>query len=226
VFQNNGNNTPITKSFLIPAALSLILLTAFGCGDLNTVVTPQDQGVVLGEVKSNPAVLAAPSNPPMYHGEGLIGPQGGVVHIHGSTRVIIPAGALDSEVLITASIEVYKQENKIHYVFGPHGTVFNTPIRVEMSWAYLDKYQGDFELWYLQDTGDWTLENPTIKDIDNRFTIGQGIDGSLITFYFDDNNQWVMIGDAVIAEEQVVETTNSRVIVYIDHFSEYYFPRR
>jgi hypothetical protein len=226
MFKKLASKSTTMKHIVIPTILMLALLTAFGCGDLNTIVTPQDQDTVLGEVKSNTEVLAAPSNPKVYHGEGLIGPQGGTINIHGSTQVIVPAGALDNDVLITADIEVYAKENKIHYVFGPHGTVFNVPIRLEMSWAYLDKYQGDLELWYLQETGDWTLENPTITDIDTRFRLIAGIDGSVNILYLDDNNQWVLINDVVIVEDQVVETTNSRVIVYIDHFSEYYFPRR
>jgi hypothetical protein len=185
--QNRKNNSKTIKSFLIPATLLLILLTAFGCGNSDNLLSPSESNPeVLGAVKSDSEVFAAPTNEPkIYHGEGLIGPAGGTIHVHGNTKAIFPEGALDNDVYITVEVEVYNSENKIHYIFGPHGTVFNVPVQLEMSWSYLNDYDGPLQLWYLEDNLGW-----------------------------------------VIVEDAIIEETNSRCIVYVDHFSEYYYPRR
>ncbi|MBC8232718.1 hypothetical protein H8E77_24480 [bacterium] len=179
MFKNRANNTNIMKRFLIIAALSLILLTALGCFNDNNISSPKD---------SDSEVFAAPAPPPppepeTYHAEGLIGPNGGTI-TPGETKAIFPAGALKENVYITVDVEVYDEENKIHYIFAPHGTVFNESVRLEIPWSYLEDYEGPLELWYL------------------------------------DGNEWVLVEDAII------EVENNRFIVYVEHFSEYYFPRR
>jgi len=165
------------KRFLNPTTLLLIiLLTAFGCSNTDNILAPE----------SDIEIFAAPSNEPkIYHGEGWIGPSGGTIHVHGNTQVIFPQGALDQNVYITVDVEVYKSENKIHCIFGPHGAVFYLPVRLEMSSSYLNDYDGPLQLWCLEDNGEW-----------------------------------------VLVEDAIIEETNSRCIVYVDHFSEYYYPRR
>ena len=146
------------KRFLIPATTLLILLIA---------------------------VFAIPNGPSKIHqGAGWIDQNGGTVNVTGSTKVIIPAGALDENTYITVTVEIYEAEEKIHYIFGPHGTVFNVPVEITMPWNYLRNYSGSLELWYLEDNGDVTL-----------------------------------VGDAVPDEN------GKKYTLYVDHFSEYYFPR-
>ena len=74
---------------------------------------------------------------------------------------------------------------KIHYIFGPHGTFFNQPVRIEMNWGYLKHYSGPIQLWYLEDDGEVTL-----------------------------------------VEDAIIEDNKKLCIVYVNHFSNYYFPRR
>jgi hypothetical protein len=179
MFKNKASKTTIMKLFLIITALSLILLTALGCFDYDNISTPKD---------SNLEVLAAPAPPPppepeLYHAEDWVGSNGGTI-TPGETKAIFPAGALEENVYITVDVEVDHEENQIHYIFAPHGTVFNESVRLEIPWSYLEDYEGPLELWYL------------------------------------DGNEWVLVEDAII------EVENSRFIVYVDHFSEYYFPRR
>jgi len=164
---------------LIPAALLLIiLLTVWGCGDSDNILSPID---------SDQQVLAAPkSGPKIHQGEGNIDQDGGTVYVTGGTKVIIPEGALDHEVHITVTLEVYKYQEKIHAIFGPYGTFFNVPVRLEMPWStYLKDYEGPLELWYLEDNG-----------------------------------------ELVLVEDAIIEKNKSRFILYVNHFSEYYYPRR
>ena len=146
------------KRFLIPATTLLILLIA---------------------------VLAIPSDSPkIYQKSGWINEDGGTINVPGGTKVIIPEGALDENTYITVTVEVYKDENKIHYIFGPSGTVFNELIEIKVPWSYLKDYDGDLELWSLNDDDEWTL-----------------------------------------VEDAIIDQQKKRYILYIDHFSEYYFPR-
>jgi hypothetical protein len=158
----------------------LMLLTALSCDNYNNATSP---------LEPDTEVLAAPAPPPppppleTYHAEGWIDSAGGTI-TPGETKAIFPAGALPENVHITVDVEVYHEENQIHYIFAPHGTAFNEPVRLEIPWSYLEDYEGPLELWYL------------------------------------DGNEWVLVEDAII------EVENSRFIVYVNHFSEYYFPRR
>ena len=131
------------------------------------------------------AMLAIPSNSPKIHqGAGWINEDGGTINVTGGTKVIIPAGALDEETYITATVEVYKDEQKIHYIFEPEGIYFDEPVEIQIPWSYLKDYDGEIGLWYLDDNGEW-----------------------------------------VLVEYAIIDTTKKKITAYIDHFSEYYFPR-
>ena len=148
------------KRFLIPATLLLILLTAFGCSNTDNVLVPETKTPIFATLSSEPKV---------YHGEGWIGPAGGTISITGGTKATFPAGALDKEAYITVTAEVYSNENKIHYIFGPHGTVFNQPVELTVKWSYLDDYEGPLELWYLEDNGEVILvEDAIVSETTSR----------------------------------------------------------
>jgi hypothetical protein len=177
MFKKLTINSKTMQHLFIPTMLMLMLLTALSCDNYNAT-SPLEPDI---------EVLAAPAPPPppleTYHAEGWIDSAGGTI-TPGETKAIFPPGALQENVYITVDVEVNHEENQIHYIFGPHGTAFNEPVRLEIPWSYLEDYEGPLELWYL------------------------------------DGNEWVLVEDAII------EVENSRFIVYVNHFSEYYFPRR
>ena len=130
------------KRFLIPTTTLLILLIA---------------------------VLAIPSDSPKIHqGAGWIDQDGGIINVTGGTKVIIPEGALEQDTYITVTVEVYKDEQKIHYIFEPNGIVFNEPVEIRMPWSYLKDYDGDLELWYLDDNGEWILVEDAIIELEKK----------------------------------------------------------
>jgi len=165
------------KRFLIPATLLLILLIGWGCGNSDNILAPEQDKEVLA------APIPRMKMPQTYYEEGWIGPAGGTISV-GETKAIYPKGALDSDIHITVEVELYHAEGKIHYTFGPHGTVFKEPVRLEMPWSYLGDYDGPLQLWYLEENGEW-----------------------------------------VLVEDAVIEETTKSCIVYVEHFSQYYFPR-
>jgi hypothetical protein len=216
------------KLILLPAVLLLITLTIIGCGNDETIFSPEEpNSETLGEVKSSEAVSAAPSiksyhgegwinqnggtinvtggtkvpqdgfgqvksikvladsSIKIYSGEGWINQNGGTINVTGGAKVIIPQGALDNGVYITVTIEVDELEPKIHYLFGPHGTFFNVPVTLEMTWSYLKDYNGPLELWYLEDNGELTL-----------------------------------------VEDAIPDQQGKKYHIHVNHFSEYYFLRR
>jgi hypothetical protein len=195
---------------LIPAALLLILLTAFGCGNGDSIFSPlSPNSDTLGEIKSSEAVFAAPTDSALRkQASGVIGPEGGEIKVSGCATATFPAGALDVDTYITVEVEIDHYNGKIHYVFGPHGTVFNLPVRLEMNWGVLNNYDGDKNLWYL-------LSEVQTMDLEtNLVTLGYS------DWEIDDENQlWVI-------EDTTIEEATSSFIVYVDHFSEYYYPRR
>ncbi|MBM3243000.1 hypothetical protein FJZ31_42615 [Candidatus Poribacteria bacterium] len=179
MFNGRPNNTKKMSPFLIPTTLLLIILTLLGCGNDDNVLAPKE---------AQEALLAAPSNAAYVlckHAEGWIGPSGGTIEIPECAKAVFPIGALNKDVYITMDVEIDYDNSKIHYIFGPHGTSFNQPVRLEMPWEILKNYDGPLQLWYLED-----------------------------------NLEWVLVQNAII------EKTNKLCTVYVNHFSEYYFPRR
>jgi hypothetical protein len=199
----------IIKSF-IPAALMLMLLTVVGCFDYDNVLAPDElESQVLGELKSDQEVLAAPTDALLVkHAAGVIGPAGGEITVPGCATAIFPAGALEHDTYITIAVEVDHYNSKVHYVFGPHGTWFKAPVRLEMPWGILNNYDGPNDLWYLLDDVDDKKLDRTITAL-GYSDYDMDVDGSI----------WVI-------ENTTTDESTSCFIVYVDHFSEYYYPRR
>ena len=64
-------------------------------------------------------------NHPAYVGSAVIGPAGGQILV-GTSRVIVPPGALNTKVTITATIPA-GDNLEISFEFSPHGLVFRKP---------------------------------------------------------------------------------------------------
>jgi hypothetical protein len=76
-------------------------------------------------------LLACPVQPEWTDQEA-IGPQGGVLRI-GPHRLYIPAGALDSTVVITATAA---SDSAVSVVFEPEGLAFNVPARLTLDYSH------------------------------------------------------------------------------------------
>lgn len=114
--------------------LACATLAALSCSD---PVAP----TVAASVESPPAALLDD----LLRGTGLlsctplpaqsvtqvVGPGGGTIHV-GPHRLIVPEGALESDVAITASI-VSEPVNRVQ--FQPDGLQFSVPARLKMSYA-------------------------------------------------------------------------------------------
>lgn len=89
MLKNRLSNTKAMKRFcLFTPIFLMIMIIVWGCGNSDNILSPVgSEPEVLGEVKSNEEVFAAPPNQTkIYHGEGQIGPAGGVIAVHGNTH--------------------------------------------------------------------------------------------------------------------------------------------
>ena len=96
--------------------------------------------------------------------EKIIGPDGGKVNVQGD-KLIVPAGALDVETPISMAM-TSDDVSRVDYEFGPHGTVFNVPVELRLSWSTLrDMTSADLTLYYYEESsGTWVEETTAIWD--------------------------------------------------------------
>jgi hypothetical protein len=78
-----------------------------------------------GNSNSQRAALVRCEEHPTWTGSAVIGPQGGQLLV-GSSRVIVPPGALNKKVFITATMPA-GEFITIRFEFQPHGLVFKKP---------------------------------------------------------------------------------------------------
>jgi hypothetical protein len=76
-------------------------------------------------------LLACPAQPE-WTDEEAIGPEGGVLRI-GPHRLYIPAGALDSTVVITATAA---SDSAVSVLLQPEGLTFNVPARLTLDYSH------------------------------------------------------------------------------------------
>ena len=89
-----------------------------------------------GSTNSRNAALVRCENHPTWVGSATIGPQGGQLLV-GSSRVIVPPGALDRKVFITATMPA-GEFITIRFEFQPHGLVFRKPAGLILNAAGCD----------------------------------------------------------------------------------------
>ncbi|MBC8235765.1 hypothetical protein H8E77_39965 [bacterium] len=94
-----------------------------------------------------------------YYTEAVIGKKGGQLTLEKGTKLIIPEGALTEDVPI--SMEVISDGiARIDFHFGPHGTFFEQPVEIKMSWATLKSMNVDnLVLYYNDDVNGWQEES-------------------------------------------------------------------
>ncbi len=103
--------------------------------------------------------------------EDWINPKkGGVIQLGGGSELRIPKGALDERTLIgmiaTRETIQGKSDSKA-FTFTPHGTNFNVPIELVLSWREFDGQ--DVILYYFNEvTGEWEVNGQGVWDPASR----------------------------------------------------------
>ncbi len=104
--------------------------------------------------------------------EETINPKkGGVIRLPGGSQLEIPKGALDKRTTIGMIAErktiLGKGEEAKVFTFTPHGTVFNTPIKLTLNWK---EYAGEeiTMFYYNESTGKWELYYDGVWDEQNK----------------------------------------------------------
>lgn len=113
-----------------------------------------------------------------YQVSKVIGAHGGTIKVgdgaHGFSKLEVPENALDVDVFITFWWEStgFLQGGAD---FSPHGTTFNLPVRLELSYKDADLTgvdEDDLEIrYYNETTGQWELIGNHV-DKDNKVVIG------------------------------------------------------
>ena len=144
------------KRFLIPATLLLIiLLTAFGYNNSDNIFAPE----------SKIEILAAPKADDYEYKEKFIRASGhSQISLSEGTRLEIPSKCLAEDTLINMTRHTNKNAGRIHFEFGPHGTIFNNgknkQVQLELSWSTLkDVNPGELTLYYYDENENkWVIE--------------------------------------------------------------------
>ena len=90
--------------------------------------------------------------------------KGGTIRLGGGSQLTIPKNALDERTLIGIIAEraTIKQ-----FTFTPHGTVFNTPIELVLSWREMAGQ--NITLYYFNElTGEWEISAEGVWDENNQ----------------------------------------------------------
>jgi hypothetical protein len=121
----------MTTRRLIAISTVLAVMAAASCDRGSTPVSPATRSdALLGGILGNVSLLTCTPLPP-DSATVAVGPDGGVINV-GPHRLIVPAGALDSVVNITATVQS-DTVNVVH--FQPTGLQFQVPARLHMSYA-------------------------------------------------------------------------------------------
>lgn len=116
------------------AWLSVVLIALSSCSTPDRVAGPdQSLGSILGRgglLGSGVNLLNCPDQP-AAQAEKAIGPEGGTLDV-GPHRLVVPAGALDSTVVISG---VAVADSVVSVQFGPEGLTFSQPARLTLSYA-------------------------------------------------------------------------------------------
>jgi hypothetical protein len=110
----------------------------------------------------------------------VIGAAGGTISVpEAGVKLVVPAGAVSSDVNFSVTA---LRGPLIAYEFGPHGTTFNVPVRVEQQTSGLFILgAGDMTAGYWTDRAD--LENEdTIGDLTEENPVTQDASGSVLRF--------------------------------------------
>lgn len=122
-------------------ALTLLVVFAGACGEVESPVAPDAPEVRASAANSGPAVkyLARYRSGPPSITIGLaartIGPEGGSIELLGF-EVVVPAGAVDRPTHFTIRLPVDSPTTSEYVMaeFGPHGIQFAVPVTLRLPW--------------------------------------------------------------------------------------------
>jgi len=165
-----------TIQFIAAGLMTLSLTLHFSACTEQSPLTPG-----LSETKSSGFKILKVKNPSLkkeFDKSKWIGPRGGTIwlgdRVHGISKLSVPFGALDTWVSInfwwesTGFLEGGAE-------FSPHGTTFNLPVRVQLS--YKDADLGDINennleiRYYNEETGEWEFIGNEV-DTSKKVVIG------------------------------------------------------
>jgi hypothetical protein len=112
--------------------------------------------------KGGPEIQLLRCEPQGYQGDAaIVGPKGGTLHV-GDHELVIPEGALEQDVLITAEAPT---SSLVDVHFEPHGLQFQKPARLTLSYKHCVRpTNADFLIAYLgQGNQIWELP-PSVDD--------------------------------------------------------------
>ncbi|MGI5861727.1 MAG: hypothetical protein ACOX6T_06670 [Myxococcales bacterium] len=104
--------------------------------------------------------------------------EGGVVEIEGVARLTIPAGALDSDSVVSMLAELVEVngERSVVVTFGPSGTAFRTPAKLELWPRLVRKANSAASLFYCPGVGeDGSMDWDELQIAEQSDSHGQGI---------------------------------------------------
>lgn len=95
---------------------------------------------------------------------------GGTINLSGGSSLTIPGKSINQRTLIgiiATRATILGRSNAKAFAFTPHGTVFNKPATLVLSWRELEG--APVELFYFNElTGEWELSAKGVWDSDNR----------------------------------------------------------
>jgi hypothetical protein len=96
-----------------------------------------------------------------YYVEKVIGPDGGMLFAKSGkdkSKLKVQRGAMSHEKLLSMRVAT-DGESRIHFSFGPHGTTFDIPASLVLSWKLLPPDVGaDSLILYYYNNGEWQEE--------------------------------------------------------------------
>ena len=176
----------VTRAIASLTAAVMLTTTVAGCADAPTApapapVAPQAGliggllGVVTGTVTTVVGTVGGLlgfvvcEQPYQYYAQKRIGRYGGTITV-GNHSLVIPYGALDSTVTITA---IAPKGNNVAVQFYPHGLQFKRPATVTMSYQRCGvKYGAQTQVVYVSDEGTPLEILPSITDTRYERVVG------------------------------------------------------
>jgi hypothetical protein len=145
----------VRRSLIHLALLASATAAALSCRDASPTSVPQPPALIpslLGSSGQSSNLLSC-SDLPYQSVTQVIGPKGGTIRI-GPHKLLVPAGALASNVSITAVLPTGTRVNAVR--LKPNGLKFNTPVLLTLSYANCTQSTAPKKVAYTDDYS-WSI---------------------------------------------------------------------
>jgi hypothetical protein len=169
-------------SLLFTLVLALVLLMATGCQNqepLSPVSLGANETGNLTTFYKPPAFIPTTNYPQYgsatsewwtakdtYKGTSFNIPNGSSLSLSNNALTPPPGTPANEPVTLTMLVEKDEINNQLIFTFGPHGCQFNPPVEVVLFWEDLGIDLAN--LYYIDDNGNYILQNPDYIDIQNK----------------------------------------------------------